>query len=194
MSSVALHVLASPAVGGDARGRRTIALADAVVVSLAVVAAAGLKRHYTNANAEDLGWLLCPATSLVESVTGQTFVREARVGFVAERLPMVIAPACAGLNYLVIAFLTLVIGFVREFPRVRDKAAWFVGSIAIAYFATLIANTCRIGAAVGLHENGFRAPWCSPAEFHRALGVGVYLASIWLLFAVAEAAFRRIRS
>ncbi len=191
MTSGAAAMIASPLSAGGARERRTLHLADAAFVSLAVLVGAALKQRFANANAEDLGWLLAPATRLVESMTGQTFVHEARVGFVAERLPIVIAPACAGLNYVVIALLTLVVGFVTRFSTTRAKARWFAASLVFAYLATLVANTIRIATAVGLHEMGFRTSVFSPAEIHRALGVGVYLASLWIVYSVTDKALRK---
>jgi exosortase K len=128
---------------------------------------------------------------LVEHATGEPFVHEARVGFVAERLPIVIAPACAGLNFFVIALLTLVVGFVLKWQTAPQKLLWLAACPVLAYAATTLANAVRITAAVGVHELGLRAPLLSASALHRALGVAVYLTSLWALFAATERAMAK---
>lgn len=177
---------------GGAVARAGVTMADVALLAVLVALAATLKHCYSNANAEELGWLLEPAARAVARVTGEPFVHEARVGFVAERLSIVVAPACSGLNFFVIALLTLGIGFVPRFPRSIGKILCFVTIPVFAYAATLSANTVRIAAAVGLHRAGVQVPFVSPAAAHRALGVVVYLASLWILYLATEAAVRRV--
>jgi exosortase K len=169
-------------------------LFDATLLSLVLVSALALKRRYGTASAEELDWLLVPTTFLVELVTGQHFVPEARVGFVSESLPIVIAPACAGLNFFVIGLLTLTFGFVPKLASSGAKALWLVASPLLAYAATLLANTVRIASAVGCHEIGLRVPMLTAAEAHRALGILIYLPAAWLLFAAAERGLRQLRT
>jgi exosortase K len=167
-------------------------LLDATLLALVLVSALALKRRYGAASAEELDWLLAPTTSLVELVTGQHFIHEARIGFVSERLPIIIAPGCAGLNFFVIALLTLSFGFLSKLRTPGAKALWLAASVPLAYAATLFANTVRIASAIALHEGGLRVPMLTAAEAHRALGVVVYLPVAWLLFAVAERFFSTV--
>lgn len=166
---------------------------DATLLSVALVSALALKRRFGTASAEELDWLLAPTTFLVELVTGQHFIPEARVGFVSEELPIVIAPACAGLNFFVIGLLTLAFGFVPKFSSRGAKALWLAASPLLAYTATLLANTVRIASAVALHESGVRVPMLTAAEAHRALGIAIYLPAAWMLFATAERGLRSLR-
>lgn len=166
---------------------------DATLLSLVLVSALALKRRYGTAGAEELDWLLAPTSSLVNLVTGQHFIREARVGFVSDSLPIVIAPACAGLNFFVIGFLTLSFGFIPKLSALTAKALWLAVSPPLAYAATLVANTVRIASAVGCHDMGLRVPMLTAAEAHRALGIVIYLPATWLLFAAAERGMRSLR-
>ena len=169
--------------------RRTIT--DGALLVVALGAAYAMKRLYSTATAEDLDWLLGPATRVVARLTGEPFVREARVGFVAERLPIIVAPACAGVNFLIIAFLTLCFGFVGRMRGAVAKVSWCALCPVLAYAATLVANTCRIATAVGVHMARIRVPFMSPADAHRALGVAVYLVALWTLFESTDALTRR---
>jgi exosortase K len=161
-------------------------LLDVFLLSVVLVSALALKRRFGTASAEELDWLLAPTTFLVELVTGQTFIHEARVGFVSNELPIIIAPACAGLNFFVIAILTLSFGFVPKLASPSRTALWLALCPLLAYAATLLANTVRIASAITLYDVGIRVPMLTAAEAHRALGVVIYLPAAWILFAAAE--------
>jgi exosortase K len=161
------------------------------LLSFILFASLALKRRYGVAGPEELDWLLVPTASLVELFIGHHFFREAGVGFVAEKLPIIIAPGCAGLNFFVVALLTLSFGFVGTFPTPWRKLVWCGACPTIAYGATMMANTIRITSAVWIHETGFRAPVLSAPEAHRALGVVVYLPCLWAMYAVAERCLKR---
>jgi len=182
----------SEAVDRSAATRGASRAADVLLLSIAVVAAYFSKRWYAAASAEDLGWVLKPTVSIVERVTGERFVFEAHVGFVSARHAIVVEPACAGLNFLIVALLTLSFGFVPRMGSVRAKSIWFAATPLFGYVAALVANAARITAAVWAHAVGYRVPLLSPSEAHRALGVAVYLTSTWLVFAMGERAGRRI--
>jgi len=175
------------AVFGGSRWR----LRDAVAVALALFVAATVKGACARASADELGFLLAPTAWLVEAASGYAFERELGTGYFSRDAGLVIAPVCAGVNFFVVALVALVVGFTRRFSRVAGVAAWLGAATAGAYAATLLVNAARIalwlGAgralAVGL---GVRAH-----ELHRALGVGVYLAGLLSLHALADRCSRR---
>lgn len=179
-------------MNGRATSNRTKRRAlDVVLFAVALASAYAMKRSYSVASAEELRWLLAPTTWLVERITGEPFAREAGAGFVAERLPLVIAPACAGVNFLIASFLTLSFGFVPRLHAITTKLAWLAATPFLACAATLLANTARIAVAVGLERHGIRIPALSHSEAHRALGVVVYLGGLWLSYSLAERLTRR---
>jgi exosortase K len=161
-------------------------LLDVFLLSVVLVSALALKRRFGTASAEELDWLLAPTTFLVQLVTGQHFIHEARVGFVSEELPIIIAPACAGLNFFVIAILTLSFGIAPKLASPSRTALWLALCPLVAYAATLLANTVRIASAIAMHDVGIRVPMLTAAEAHRALGIAIYLPAAWILFAAAE--------
>jgi exosortase K len=165
---------------------RTLSRWDVVLFGMLGAVAYGLKRHYSTASAEDLAWILVPTTRLVEGMTGLHFTAERYAGFVNADASFVIAPVCAGVNFLIVAFAALVLGFVGECSGPRKKAAWFVGSAALAYACTVIVNAVRIAAALRLRQEG---GWIGSSEVHRVEGVVVYLVALWLINAVATRAF-----
>ena len=166
-------------------------LADATVASAALAAMYALKSHYGAATPEELAWILRPTTALVGWATGAGFVFEPHVGFTSTTRAVVIAPACAGVNFLVITFATLVFGFVAFASTPGRKVAWLAASAAIAYAVTIGVNALRIVCGMAVRHDTAVSAWATPATVHRVLGTVIYLTAVWVVFVVTDAAFRR---
>jgi exosortase K len=170
-------------------------------IAQCVVALAGalaLKLHYSTASADQLRWILAPTAALVELVSGASFEFESRAGYISRERGFLIANSCAGVNFLIAAFLTL---SMRKLLGDRSKGgAWGFLPIAalIAYLATLVANTARITIAllmrqshaeIGLESGPWSGPWSgwmNPDQLHRFEGVFIYFGFLLLLFVVSE--------
>ena len=144
-----------------------------------------LKQYYSMANANQLRWILAPTTTLVELVSGTSFEFESYAGYISGDRSFLIAPSCAGVNFLITAFLML---SARKLLRDRSQdGGWgFIPAAAlIAYIVTLIANTVRIVIALrlgGLPQVG----GLNPHQLHRVEGILVYFGFLLLLFVVCE--------
>jgi exosortase K len=163
------------------RARVAIAL---VVLSLA--GALALKQHYSTASADELRWILGPTAALVELSTGVDFVAERGAGHLSTEHHFLIAPSCAGVNFLIVAFAALVLGLVRTRRRIADNALLVAGSAAAAYAAALVANTLRIALALALHDGAVSWGWLDGERLHVIAGVVVYLVILLALFAGAR--------
>lgn len=145
------------------------------VVAIAYV----LKRHYSLAGADELRWILSPTASLVGGVARTSFAFETGVGFVSNPLRFVIAPSCAGVNFMIAAFATLALGLQRPLnPAVRVSMA-----LLLAYVVTIAANSLRILCAIWLPP---LLPLLAGTEGHRVLGIVVYVSSLYALFMCAQ--------
>ena len=147
----------------------------AVVVALAVVVAG--KHFYRDASANDLRWILAPTAQLVSWITGHDFVYETGFGWTNFDVMFVIAPACAGVNFALAAFLALTLGGLTGMTSWRETAKRIALAAVLAYAGTLVVNTIRISIAVELHR----------ADLHRMQGIIVYLAGLVGLYALARA-------
>jgi exosortase K len=147
----------------------------AVVVALAVVVVG--KQYYRDAAANDLRWILAPTAHLVSWLTGHDFAYEAGAGWVNTDVMFVIAPACAGVHFVLAAFLALTLGGLEGMTDARATVRRLALAAALAYVATLVINTARISIAVEMHR----------ADLHRMEGVLVYLGGLVGLFALARA-------
>ncbi len=155
-----------------------------------VVCAFAIKLYYSNATVNQLRWILAPTTAIVEFVTGLSFEFESHAGYITSDRSFVIAASCAGVNFLITAFLML---SLRQLWRNRlgnqsAKIAWTLipKAFAFAYLATLIANTMRISTALRLREMPLEIAGLSPNQLHRLEGIFIYFGFLLLLFVVSE--------
>ncbi len=141
-----------------------------------------LKSHYSRAGADDLAWILAPTAFLVETVSGIQFLPESGAGYFSPGHRYLIAPACAGVNFLIIAFcMTAFPGVYRLRSTIR-KSLWVLLSAATALGATLVVNTVRIILSMALYDADITGAALTPEQLHRIAGVAVYFLFLYLLF------------
>lgn len=151
-----------------------------------LLCAAALKLHYSTAGADGLRWILAPTAFLVELSGGGRFEFEARAGYMNAERTFVIAAPCAGVNFLITAFLLLSLGRLRG-ARAGGAGWRFIPLAALcAYLATLAANAVRISAALQARASPRGAGWLSPDQFHRLEGIVTYFGFLLLLFVLDE--------
>ncbi len=147
-----------------------------IAACLPILACAVLiKGCLAGADALKLDWLLWPASCLVSCCTGLSFISMDGAGYYNEARGILIAPACAGVNFLVIALASGGCLAMFHSGSLRRRACRLLGVIVTAYAATILANTVRIVLAVFLyqaHGNGV-GPF-SPEGLHRLEGTVVY--------------------
>ncbi len=148
--------------------------------AVAVGAAYGLKRFYSGASAADLRFVLAPTAWLVE-LAGGTHFQWTPAGYLSTEARFLVAPACAGVNFLIVSFAALVLGFVRPARPAWQNPAILVASAAAACAATLAANALRILIAIPLWTHGVSAGWLTAARLHELVGVVVFLGMLLLL-------------
>jgi len=158
-------------------------------IAQCVVVLAGaftLKLYYSAASADQLRWILAPTTALVELVSGASFEFESYAGYMSGDRSFLIASSCAGVNFLITAFLML--SLRRLLGNRSQEIGWgFIPRAAvIAYLTTLIANTARISIALRLQKMPAEIGWLNPEQLHRIEGIFVYFGFLLLLFVVSE--------
>jgi exosortase K len=157
----------------------------AIACVLAVLYAG--KHYYSGASAGDLGWILAPTAHLVSLVGGHHFTYEAGVGWVDRDVTFIIAPACAGVNFVLAAFLALTLGWLGSMQTWRGVAKRLAAAAGLAYLATLVVNTTRIAIAIALHRGTINVGDLDRGEVHRVEGIIVYLGGLCALYAIARA-------
>ena len=152
-----------------------------VLVVVALVAWA-LKRHYADARADALWWILQPTAWLVGVVTGATFTVAPGEGYVSHERLFLIEKSCAGINFMIAAFGMVVVALLG---RVRSGAAGLsvlVLGLAASYGAAVLVNTVRITVAMWLAAHPVPVSTFTAADVHRLEGIAVYFIGLVLLY------------
>ena len=155
-----------------------------------LLAAASVKFYYSNASVNELRWILAPTASLVELITGTRFAFESHAGYMSSDYTFLIAASCAGVNFLITAFLMLALW---ELWRKREAGVswnYFAAVALIAYGTTIVANTTRIAIALQLRKTPVEIG-LSAAQLHRFEGIVVYFGFLTLLFFVGDYVSRK---
>jgi exosortase K len=153
---------------------------------LVLLCALALKSFYSTATPDDLLWILAPTTALVELLSGQRFEFESYAGYMSSDHRFVIAVPCAGVNFLITAFLVLALR--RIWNRRFQSIGWSFIPIAgtLAYVATLLANTTRIWFALEMRAQAASVSWLTGNQLHRLEGIVIYFVFLLLLFVLVE--------
>jgi len=164
------------------------------IAQLAVVigGALGMKWYYSAASVNQLRWILAPTTVLVEFVTGRHFAFESHAGYMSSDHTFLIAASCAGVNFLITAFLMLTLRQLWQ-NRLTQKhqvhwRQWLFLPFAagVAYATTLLANTARISIALQMQQMSFKFGWLDAEQLHRLEGIIVYFGFLLMLFVLGE--------
>jgi exosortase K len=162
--------------------RKVIWSAQLLVVALCALT---LKYHYSTATPDQLRWILAPTTALVQLLSGRSFEFESYTGYMSSDHTFVIAAPCAGVNFLITAFLML---SLRRLWRDRFQISWrFIPvTAAVAYVTTLVTNTTRIYLALEMQKHSVEVSWLNANQLHRLEGIVVYFGFLLLLFMLTE--------
>ena len=154
----------------------------ALAVAIAVVCIG--KHVYRDASAGELRAFLAPTAKVVSLATGSNFVYESGQGWIDRDVGIIIEPACAGVNFALAAFCTLVLGWLAMMTTWRVAATRLALALGVAYVATIVVNTIRIIIAIRLHGANLRG--IDPGDVHQVEGIVVYLGGLCALYATAK--------
>ena len=145
-----------------------------------------MKHYYAGARADDLWWILGPTAWLAGLVTGATFAPSPGEGYFSREHLFMIEKSCAGINFMIAAFITLV--FAR-FHRVGSgaSAAGLIGiGLLAGYPVAVIVNAVRIAIAMWIAAHPFAFRTFTAAEVHRIEGILVYFGGLVMLYELAR--------
>ena len=155
-------------------------------LAVVVLCAFGLKQYYSTATANELRWILAPTTFIVELLSGRSFQFESYTGYMSSDHTFVIAVPCAGVNFLITAFVMLAL---RRLWQARfESVSWrfLPTSMALAYVTTIVANAVRICVALEIQRRSVEVSWLTANQLHRLEGILVYFGFLMLLFVIVE--------
>lgn len=146
------------------------------VIALLIMLA--LKRHYSSATADQLNWILAPTAGLLAWLTPAHPVFEYGVGYVDVVRGIIVAPACSGINFMIMSFG---LGAFYAITRIRRMTGLSIGLFIVlcsAYGYTLVVNVLRIAISMILYDAHFYNGWVTIERVHRLAGIGIYLTAL----------------
>jgi exosortase K len=155
-------------------------------VAIAILIAWGLKRHYADAQPDDLSWILGPTARLVRATTGEAFVMQPGEGYFSRERLFLIEKSCAGINFMIAAFAMLVFALFHRVESRVDAMRVLGASLLASYTAAVLVNTVRITVAMWLAAHPATLSSFSAADVHRIEGITVYFAGLVLLYELVQ--------
>ncbi|MCL2336473.1 MAG: exosortase K [Firmicutes bacterium] len=156
----------------------------------------GLKYYYSQAGVYELAWILAPTIRCVKLLSGITFTLDPQVGYINNHFQFIIAPACSGVQFMIITFAALFYPFVHRMGTMGRSCRWLAISLGASYCLTIFVNSLRIIFSVYilfyLPAHDLAGGWITPERVHLALGVILYCTSLFVIYHLAEYAVRKI--
>lgn len=164
--------------------------ASVAVGTVGVGLGAAIKGVYRTAGADALLWILAPSSWLARFLGGVDLRYEEGAGFISHADRLVVGAPCAGLNFLVVAFLTLLLAHLSRFESARAKVGWLLASLALAYAATVVTNGVRIAVSAHLYGADIYRGAVTPERVHRLAGTVIYYGSLLAVYLAVGVALR----
>jgi exosortase K len=174
------------AAGGDVVKIRLVAAAAAALVAWA------LKRHYAEARADDLWWILTPTAQLAGVITATPFAMQPGEGYLSRERMFLIEKSCAGVNFIIAAFGMLMFALFHRVASPLSAARLLGASLAAAYVAGVMVNAVRIAIAMWLAAHPIARSTLGAADVHRIEGIVVYFGGLVLLYELTQRLDRRV--
>jgi exosortase K len=146
----------------------------------------GMKRHYSEASAEDLSWILSPTTRLVGAITGVRFAFQPGEGFLSHERLFLIEKSCAGINFMIAAFGMSACVLCHRVRSGLSGACVLAVSLLASYSAAVAVNAARITVAMWLAAHSLTLSGLSAGQIHRLEGITVYFGGLVLLYELLQ--------
>ena len=156
------------------------------VLALVALVSYGLKRHYADASTDALTWILSPTAQLAGAVTGVAFAAVPGEGYFSTERMFLIEKACAGVNFMIAAFVMVAFALLHYARSWRESAAVVVVSLLASYVAAIVVNAVRIVMAMWLAATPLMWTSLTAADIHRLEGISVYFGGLLLLYALVQ--------
>lgn len=155
-----------------------------------------LKLYSSQAGSNELIWILRPTAWWTSILSGFTFTYEQGVGYVNHSLRFIIAPACAGLRFLMIACLMLIWSFVHRLDSRKKQLHWTLLSLPASCLITIFVNGIRITLSIILppllQKPESITKNITSGQLHTAIGTLVYFLSLLALYWAGDQLSQRI--
>ncbi len=157
----------------------------------------GLKLFYSQADADELKWILAPTSRWVSILSGLSFEYMPHTGFVNHDIRFIIASSCSGVQFMLTAIATLIFSFLHRAgsgdgsKHMAKGFLWTGFCIVSSYLFTILVNGLRIVLSIylpgTLEKLGFPyEEWLTPGNLHTLIGTVTYFSSLLVLYHLGD--------
>jgi len=144
-----------------------------------------LKFSYKYTSTDALLWLIKPVSFFVEIASDAKSVYVPEGGYYFKTLNIVINKSCSGFNFWLLCFLMLNGLALNFYHTFFQKTGVLLVSITIAYFITVLVNTCRIVSSIAIaHFNSFLI--IDEKTIHQATGIITNLTFLIIVYLITN--------
>lgn len=151
-----------------------------------------LKRHYSSATAQDLVWILTPVAAIVDIFDELAYGWKTGIGWVRADEFIIIAPACAGVNFLIMLFGLNTLAFLHRLKALGRCLLWLPAVLLAAYGLTICVNSLRIMISIFFYDHHVQWHWFTQERLHRIIGVTIYFPVLGLSYLLADRIMTRL--
>ena len=163
-----------------------------MAAAAAALIAWALKRHYADARADDLWWILTPTAQLAGVITATPFEMQPGEGYLSRDRLFLIEKSCAGVNFIIAAFGMLMFTLFHRVASPLSAARLLGTTLATAYLIAVMVNAVRISIAMWIAAHPIAGSTFSAADVHRIEGIVVYFGGLVLLYELTQRFDRRV--
>lgn len=143
-----------------------------------------IKWYFSQADCEQLRWLLYPLSVFSNFLTGMSFSFDSELGYVSHDGAFVIAKSCSGINFFIISFALSAFLLLKNIKRYHFTIIPVALFLAIPF--SLVVNTIRIALSIVLFKSHVEFGILNAERIHCMLGVAIYFLSLCLLYRFIE--------
>ena len=138
----------------------------------------GLKFGFSNANNNQILFLIKPLNYLVSVLIDSLYTYNNEIGFFHEKLNITIDKSCSGFNFWMLSFILFYFSMLKHLKKYLYKFLLIPIALLISYVLTLFVNTSRILTSIFIEKTTqLNYTW-----LHQAEGVFIYLSFLIIFY------------
>lgn len=147
----------------------------------AIILIISIRIFYSNANANDLLFVLRPIKWIVSVFHNGVFTYNEILGYACNELGVIIGASCAGINFMLILFAMLCFTYIHYIKSPLHKIMYFVSLLPITYLLGTLINSFRIIVSITIQKVGFLTKFTSPEVVHNLTGMLIFVCFLLII-------------
>lgn len=159
----------------------------------ALITILSIKVFYDNASSNQLLFVLWPIKQIVSLFHNGVFIYSETLGYVSNKLGIIIGTSCAGIDFMLILFAMLCFTYIHYIKSSKNKIIYFIALFPITYFTGMLINSFRIITSITIQQVTFLTQITSPEVIHNVLGMLIFICFLLIINYIFSKIIRKDR-